>query len=92
MTTAPQRMHAQEPAGLSRRTFVGFVLGGGTLVVAADLTLGAAPSYAVVPSPPSIPETYDLEDLQTDSARPTANLITIMVKQGRHRLLRGPAR
>jgi isoquinoline 1-oxidoreductase beta subunit len=79
VTTAPARPLGPQPAGIGRRSFVGYVLGGSTLVVAADLTLGAAPSYAAVPSPPSVPEAYDLEDLQTDSARPTANLITITV-------------
>jgi isoquinoline 1-oxidoreductase beta subunit len=65
-------------APLGRRTFVGYVLGGATLAVAADLSLGD-PAYAAIPSLPQIPEVYDLEDAQTDAARPTANLITVVV-------------
>ncbi|MGN6780357.1 MAG: molybdopterin cofactor-binding domain-containing protein [Marmoricola sp.] len=65
-------------ASLGRRTFVGYVLGGATLAVAADLSLGD-PAFAAIPSGPQIPETYDLEDAQTDAARPTANLITVTI-------------
>lgn len=65
-------------ASLGRRTFVGYVLGGATLAVAADLSLGG-PAFGAVPSGPQIPEVYDLEDAQTDAARPTANLITVVV-------------
>lgn len=61
-----------------RRTFVGYLVGGATLAVAADLNL-MAPAEAAVPSLPQVPELYDLEDLQTDAARPTANLITIVI-------------
>ena len=64
--------------GASRRGFLGYVVGATTLVVAADLRLGT-PAYAAVPSPPQIAEAYDLSDLLTDAARPTANLITIAV-------------
>ena len=64
----------------SRRAFVGYIVGGATLAVAADLGLGS-PTYAAVPSLPQIPELYDLEDLQTDAARPTANLITIVMHE-----------
>jgi isoquinoline 1-oxidoreductase beta subunit len=64
----------------SRRGFLGYVVGASTLVVAADLSLGT-PAYAAVPSGPQIPEAYDLEDLQTDSARPTAQLITIAIEK-----------
>ena len=66
--------------GASRRGFLGYVVGATTLVVAADLRLGT-PAYAAVPSPPQIAETYDLEDLQTDAARPTSQLITIAISE-----------
>jgi isoquinoline 1-oxidoreductase beta subunit len=66
--------------GASRRGFLGYVVGASTLVVAADLRVGT-PAYAAVPSPPQIAEAYDLEDLQTDSARPTAQMITIAIEQ-----------
>ncbi|HEX2893882.1 MAG TPA: molybdopterin cofactor-binding domain-containing protein [Marmoricola sp.] len=64
----------------SRRAFVGYVVGGATLAVAADLGL-ARPASAAVPSLPQVPELYDLEDLQTDAARPTANLIRIVLHE-----------
>ncbi|WP_295702551.1 molybdopterin cofactor-binding domain-containing protein [Lapillicoccus sp.] len=89
MTTTAHDRHDQQgrevqaeqagQTGLKRRTFVGFVLGGATLAVAADLSVGAAPAQAAIPSPPQIAETYDLGDLQTQSALPTSALITITV-------------
>ena len=66
--------------GASRRGFLGYVVGATTLVVAADLRLGT-PAYAAVPSPPQIAEAYDLEDLQTDAARPTSQMITIAIEE-----------
>lgn len=69
------------PAGLDRRRFVGYVLGGATLVTAADLTLGRAPARGAVPSLSQIPEIYDLEDLQTDAALPTSQLITVTIRE-----------
>ncbi|GAB3242609.1 molybdopterin cofactor-binding domain-containing protein [Nocardioides dilutus] len=65
--------------GIGRRSFVGYVLAGTTLVAAADLTLGA-PARAAGPSGPQVAELYDLNDFITDSCRPTANLITITVR------------
>ena len=67
--------------GVSRRGFVGWVLAGSTLAVAADLTTGARPADAAVPTPPQVPELYDLGDLQTQSALPTSQLITITVDE-----------
>jgi isoquinoline 1-oxidoreductase beta subunit len=68
------------PSGVSRRGFLGYVLGASTLVVAVDLA-GTAPAFGAVPSPPQIAEGYDLEDAQTDAARPTSQLITITVNR-----------
>ncbi|MGG5260941.1 molybdopterin cofactor-binding domain-containing protein [Phycicoccus avicenniae] len=68
---------APERPGVRRRSLIGWVLAGGTLSVAADLTLGAEPAAAAVPSPPQVPELYDLGDLQTQSALPTSQLIRI---------------
>ena len=70
----------EPPSSTTRRRFLGYVIGGATLVVAADLGL-ARPSEAAIPSLPQVPELYDLEDLQTDAARPTANLITIVMHE-----------
>ncbi|GGF44303.1 isoquinoline 1-oxidoreductase subunit beta [Marmoricola endophyticus] len=76
------------PGGLGRRHFVGYVVAGSTLAVAADLTTGAMPADAAtpaagsgtpIPSAPQIAEAYDLEDLQTQAALPTSQLITIEV-------------
>lgn len=68
------------PPGVDRRSFVGFVLAGTTLVAAADLALGSEPAGAI-PTVPSVPELYDLNDFLTDAARPTANLIRITVHE-----------
>jgi isoquinoline 1-oxidoreductase beta subunit len=73
---------AREPAapagGFSRRRFIGFVVGGATLAVAADLGLGTS-AYGSIPSLAQVPEYYDLGDLQTQSALPTSALITIVL-------------
>ncbi|GAB3065013.1 molybdopterin cofactor-binding domain-containing protein [Pedococcus soli] len=63
--------------GLSRRGFLGYVVAGTTLAVAAELTTGARPAAAAVPSGPQVAEVFDLGDLQTRSALPTSQLITI---------------
>ncbi len=67
-------------AGLGRRSFLGYVMAGSTLVVAADLTM-ARPARAAIPSGVQIPELYDLEDLQTDAAAPTSQLITVTINK-----------
>ncbi|MFC7502513.1 molybdopterin cofactor-binding domain-containing protein [Nocardioides sp. GCM10030258] len=74
---------AREPAAkLSRRSFVGYVVGGTSLMVMADLTLGASPASAIpIPSLPQIPELYDLNDFLTHCALPTANQIGIRVDE-----------
>lgn len=65
----------------SRRRFLGYVLGGTTLVAAADLVTAGPATAAGVPTPPQVAELYDLNDFITDAARPTANLITIEVRE-----------
>jgi isoquinoline 1-oxidoreductase beta subunit len=73
---------ATSPYVLDRRRFVGYVLGGATLVAAADLVLvDAPPAGAEVPTLPQVPELYDLNDMLTDAARPTANLITVTINE-----------
>ncbi|MGJ5749626.1 isoquinoline 1-oxidoreductase beta subunit [Streptomyces puniciscabiei] len=67
-------------AGMGRRRFLGYVLAASTLTVAAELgEVALAPdgAMAVVPSVPGPAEIYDLNDMLTDAALPTANLITI---------------
>ena len=77
-------MDAGEPQGIGRRSFVGYVMAGTTLVAAADFGLGAAPARAADGvSGPQVAEYYDLNDFIDDSCRPTANLITVtMHKDG----------
>ncbi|MGW7821440.1 molybdopterin cofactor-binding domain-containing protein [Streptomyces puniciscabiei] len=67
-------------AGMGRRRFLGYVLAASTLTVAAELgevALAPDEAAAVVPSVPGPAEIYDLNDMLTDAALPTANLITI---------------
>jgi isoquinoline 1-oxidoreductase beta subunit len=66
-------------AELGRRSFVGYVIGGTTLVAAADFALASAPAQGAVPTLPGVAELYDLNDFLTDAARPTANLVTITI-------------
>ena len=63
---------------LPRRKFLGYVVGASTLVAAADLGL-MQPARGEIPSGPQPPELYDLNDLLTDAAIPTANLITVRI-------------
>ena len=78
---APARPDAT-PYALDRRRFVGYVLGGATLIAAADLVLvDAAPARAEVPTAPQPAELYDLNDMLTDAARPTANLVTVTINR-----------
>ncbi|MZD07122.1 molybdopterin-dependent oxidoreductase [Streptomyces sp. SID5785] len=67
-------------APMARRTFIGYVLAGATLAVAADLRLGT-PAHAAVPTAPQIPELFDLEDLQTLAALPTSSLVKIVLDE-----------
>lgn len=69
-------------ASIKRRTFVGYVLGGTGLAVAADLTAGEDAAHALpvpTPSPPQIPEAYDLNDFLSHCALPTSQLIAIKI-------------
>ncbi|MGW1808344.1 molybdopterin cofactor-binding domain-containing protein [Streptomyces sp. NPDC002078] len=74
--------HIPAAAGIGRRRFLGYVLAASTLTVAAELgeaVFAPDEAAAVVPSPPGPAEIYDLNDMLTDAALPTANLITIRV-------------
>ncbi|HLR85472.1 MAG TPA: molybdopterin cofactor-binding domain-containing protein, partial [Nocardioidaceae bacterium] len=66
---------------LPRRTFLGYLVGASTLVAAADLGITAPPARGEIPSAPQPPELYDLNDLLTDAATPTANLITVRISE-----------
>ncbi|WP_369166834.1 molybdopterin cofactor-binding domain-containing protein [Streptomyces sp. R28] len=71
--------------GIGRRRFLGYVVAASTLTVAAPLgeTLlaptEAAAAAGAVPSAPGPAEIYDLNDMLTHAALPTANLITIRI-------------
>ncbi|MEU0313149.1 molybdopterin cofactor-binding domain-containing protein [Nocardioides sp. NPDC006273] len=76
---------AEGPSRVSRRSFVGYVIGGATLIAAADLGLTpSAANAAPIPSVPQIPEVYDLNDFLTHCAMPTSNLIAIEVDEKGH--------
>ncbi|GAB2865180.1 molybdopterin cofactor-binding domain-containing protein [Nocardioides pacificus] len=83
----PEEGYDAPPAGASRRRFLGYVLGGATLVAAADLGLLERPAAAAVGRPalaPTLPqpaELFDLNDLLTAAAVPTANLIRITLHE-----------
>lgn len=68
----------QPASGIDRRTFLGYVIAGTTLVAAADLF--PAPAGAA-PGTPQPAELYDLNDFLTQAATPTANLITVTVHE-----------
>ncbi|VXC31901.1 molybdopterin cofactor-binding domain-containing protein [Nocardioides sp. AX2bis] len=65
--------------GFRRRRFLGYVLGGSTLIAAAELSFAGSATADGIPSAPQIPEVYDLEDAQTDAALPTSQLIQIVI-------------
>ena len=71
--------HDSVPLPVRRRSFLGYVLGGATLVAAADL--GLVDPASGTPTAPQPAELYDLNDMLTDSTRPTANLITVTVHE-----------
>ncbi len=80
-TTEPITTDAEDdgPGGHTRRTFLGYVMAGTTLVVGADFAFRPQNAEAAIPSIPQIPELFDLEDLQTLSALPTSTLIKIEI-------------
>ncbi len=78
MSESPRPFLAPPAARLDRRRFLGYLIGGTTLVAAADL-LTIDPASADVPTGPQPAELYDLNDALTDSCRPTANMITVEV-------------
>jgi isoquinoline 1-oxidoreductase beta subunit len=65
--------------GVDRRSFVGYVLAGTTLVAAADFALGSPARAAGGLSGPQVAELYDLNDFVDESCLPTANLVTVTV-------------
>ncbi|MDC0768975.1 molybdopterin cofactor-binding domain-containing protein [Streptomyces sp. HD] len=79
-TEGPDIASTAGPDGISRRGFLGYVVAASTLTVAAPLgetLLAPTEAAAAVPSVPGPAEIYDLNDMLTHAALPTANLITI---------------
>ncbi|MDH6135565.1 isoquinoline 1-oxidoreductase beta subunit [Kitasatospora sp. MAA4] len=68
--------------GVGRRRFLGYVLAGPTLVVAAQLgeeVLAPTEAQAAIPSLPEPADILDLTDLLTTAALPTSGLISIQL-------------
>ncbi|MFD4142691.1 molybdopterin cofactor-binding domain-containing protein [Streptomyces sp. NPDC058572] len=84
MQSSPQNQETgADSGGVSRRRFLGYVVAASTLTVAAQLADAvAAPAKAAasVPSVPGPSEIYDLNDMLTHAALPTANLISIRIE------------
>lgn len=79
MTDMHLTEHLDSRSGPSRRTFMGYVIAGATLVTGAEMTTGAEAAEAVIPTPPGPAEILDLNDLLSLAAAPTANLITVTI-------------
>ncbi|MFB9725928.1 xanthine dehydrogenase family protein molybdopterin-binding subunit [Haloechinothrix salitolerans] len=73
----------QDPGrNVGRRRFLGYLVAAPTLAVAAQLGESATTpraANAVIPSPPEQQEIYDLNDLLTLAAKPTSNLIAVVI-------------
>ncbi|MQA10277.1 MAG: molybdopterin-dependent oxidoreductase [Pseudonocardiaceae bacterium] len=77
-----------EPAATGRRRFLGYLLAAPVLATAAELGRSLAgdaagplapPKAGAAPANPQVADVYDLEDLLTDAARPTSNLISVQM-------------
>ena len=66
---------------LGRRRFLGYLVAAPTLAAAAELGLGSSTPAAALPGGPQPATVYDLNDALTDAARPTANLITVVIEK-----------
>jgi isoquinoline 1-oxidoreductase beta subunit len=67
----------------SRRRFLTYLIAAPTVVGAArwaDASTGGVDPQPI-PSAPGLPDTYDLNDLLTDSAKPTASMITVTMNK-----------
>ncbi|MBB3665662.1 isoquinoline 1-oxidoreductase beta subunit [Prauserella sediminis] len=70
------------PRTVNRRKFIGYLLGGATVVAAADLGMfgrGATADAGELPTLPQPAEIADLSDLLTLAAAPTSQLITVTI-------------
>ncbi|MEU6680224.1 molybdopterin cofactor-binding domain-containing protein [Streptomyces sp. NPDC046925] len=69
---------ASGASGIGRRRFLGYVLAAPTLATAADLGTASGAAADGIPSG-DITDIVDLNDVMTLAARPTANLIKVVV-------------
>src|SRR3954453_8735392 len=69
------------PGDVSRRRFLAYVIAAPPVVAAARWADAApgGPDASPIPSAPGMADTYDLNDLLTDSTKPTANMVTVTV-------------
>src|SRR3954470_9073939 len=77
---------AEESTGLSRRRFLVYAIAAPTGVAAARWADAAGPSGGgpdpqPISSAPGAADVYDLNDMLTDSTRPTANMITVTMNK-----------
>jgi isoquinoline 1-oxidoreductase beta subunit len=80
----PEDPAAAAPHGTGRRRFLGYLLAAPTLVAAAqigEVAVGSRPAGAAIPSAPEPSDLYDLNDLLTAAATPTANLIAVQLNR-----------
>ena len=77
------------PSDVSRRRFLGYLIAAPMVVAAADLRAPAR-ADAAIPTVQLV-DGYDLTDLLTDAALPTAQLITITVNPDGTAVLRAAA-
>src|SRR3954447_16057464 len=73
---------AEETTGISRRRFLVYAIAAPTVVSVArwaDASVGGGENPQPVTSAPGMADTYDLNDLLTDSTKPTADMITVTV-------------
>jgi isoquinoline 1-oxidoreductase beta subunit len=69
---------ASADGGVSRRRFIGYLIAAPTVVGAAQLLADPDQAEAAIPTVQLV-DTYDLSDLLTDAALPTAGLIRVIV-------------
>ncbi|SFB44316.1 isoquinoline 1-oxidoreductase, beta subunit [Amycolatopsis marina] len=64
---------------VGRRRFLGYLIAAPTLAAAAKLVGDSPAAQAAIPSAPELSEVYDLNDLLTQAALPTSNLIAVQL-------------
>lgn len=80
MTEMHSTSHIETPKRVGRRTFIGYIIGGTTLVAAANVGLLDQPAGAV-PSATVVADVYDLNDVLKEAAAPTSMLISVAVHE-----------